>query len=427
MTILEMKDEKAQLIEKNKAIFEKADAEKRSVTAEEDSDVASNLQRLSMLDLQERNATFESNSDGVPIKDTFKVKAPKESFSLIKAINDRVNQRGLSDAAKDVFALGRNSFSRSGVTPEGDFVLPVSKRADITAGIATEGQEVVAEDKKQILPPLSDKLVFTQLGTQYLTGLVGNSSIPTYDGTTVKWKSEIETAEDGGGEFSEVNLAPKRITAYLHVSKTFLAQDASGAENLLYSNIVGSTARLIESTVLGNAIGSTTQPAGMAYKLASGNENTEAAVVPTNAILVAMEAAVDGANALVGNLAYVTNAGGRAILKSIDKGTDTGEMLCEDNMVNGYQLVVTNSATDAAGTDLSQGNLLVFGNWADLVIGQWGGYDITVDPYSRAKFNQVVIVINTYVDVKNARGVTGTGVNAVDYATSFAPKAIILE
>ena len=153
MTILEMKDEKAQLIEKNKAIFEKADAEKRSVTAEEDSDVASNLQRLSMLDLQERNATFESNSDGIPIKDTFKVKAPKESFSLIKAINDRVNQRGLSDAAKDVFALGRNSFSRSGVTPEGDFVLPVSKRADITAGIVTEGQEVVAEDKKQLPDP----------------------------------------------------------------------------------------------------------------------------------------------------------------------------------------------------------------------------------------------------------------------------------
>ena len=421
MTILEIKDEKGKLTEANKAVFEQADAEKRGMTAEENSSVASNLQRLDMLDLQLRNSTFEGNSTGTPVKDTFKVKAPKEAFSLIKAINDRVNQRGLSDAAKDVFTLGRNTFSRSGINPEGDFVLPIEMRADIVAGIATQGQEVVAEEKRTILPPLSDKLVFSQLGATYLTGLVGNVSIPTYSGTVVKWKSEVESADDGAGLFAEVLLAPKRITAYLHVSKTFLAQDGAGAEALLYSNIIGASARLIESTVLGAAAGSAIQPAGMGYIL-----NAATVVVPTNAVMVAMEASIDGTNALQGNLAYVTNAGGRAILKSIDKGIDTGEMLAENNTVNGYPLVVTNSASDAAGAT-GDADLLVFGNWADLIIGQWGGYDITVDPYSRAKFNQVVIVINTYVDVKNARGTTGTGITLDSYATSFVAKAIKAE
>ena len=36
----------------------------------------------------------------------------------------------------------------------------------------------------------------------------------------------------------------------------------------------------------------------------------------------------------------------------------------------------------------------------ELVIGQWGGYDITVDPYTKAADGQVRLVINAYFDAK---------------------------
>jgi hypothetical protein len=146
-------------------------------------------------------------------------------------------------------------------------------------------------------------------------------------------------------------------------------------------------------------------------------------IVPTYAKMVALESAVDTANALVGNLAYVTNASGRGLLKSIDKGVsnDTGDMLCsEDNKVNGYPLLVTNACSAGAGASTNN-DLLVFGNWKDLCIAQWGGYDITVDPYTLAAVGCVKIVINAYFD---AKGLRGAGDLATDYAVSFVATSI---
>ncbi len=429
-TILEIKDEKGQLTDANKVIFDAADAEKRSMSTEEKSTVAENLQKLDDLDLQLRNSVLESNTEGIHIVDTFSIKKPEERFSLIKAINAKVSQTSYTDFTKDVFVKGAQEMRHAGLSPTGDMivpsVIPLETRATILAGTATQGQEVVAEQKHAILPPLSDKLVFTLMGATYIPGLVGDVSLPTYAGTTVAWKTEVQAAADGGGAFAEVIMKPLRITAFLYVSKTFLAQDGVGAEQLLYDNIIGAAARLIESTVLGVAIGvAGTQPGSMGYQMEAAHANSEAKQVPTNASIIAMETAVDTWNVTGEKMAYVTNSAGRGILKAIDKGVanDIGDFLCsEDNKVNGYPLFVTNSASAVAGTD--DGELLVFGNWADLLIGQWGGYDITVDPYSRAGTNQVVITINAYVDVVNARGTNGAGADIEAYYKSFKVMAI---
>jgi hypothetical protein len=68
--------------------------------------------------------------------------------------------------------------------------------------------------------------------------------------------------------------------------------------------------------------------------------------------------------------------------------------------------------------------MIAFGNWADLCIAQWGGYDITVDPYSAAATNQVKIVINAYFDAKGLRGSTGAGATLDEYAYSFSAMSI---
>lgn len=418
MTKLQIQDAKTQLLDSNEALFTAAGAEKRGLTDAEKQILAENIQKLEDLDLQERSLSFKENN-GKMVFGKVEAKKPEHRFSLIKAINDHLEHRSFDDATRDFFTMGKHEFRKAGVSSTGDIVIPTEFRANILAGTPTAGQEIVAEEKKQILPPLTENLVFSKVGATFLSGLVGNVSIPAYAGTSVAWKTEVEAAADGGGAFSEVELSPKRITCYVDVSKLFLAQDSVGAEQLLLSNIANAVARKIESTVLGSEVGSSTQPYGMALSGATG----VAAGVPTWNSVVGLEGTVDTANALDGNLAYITNAAGRTILKTIDKGTDTGEMLCENNMVNGYPLLVTNSAcaTAASGTT---GNLLVFGNWADLVIGQWGGYDITIDPYSKAATNQVRIVVNAYVDVKGMRGHTGTGATQNDYAHSFAIAAI---
>jgi HK97 family phage major capsid protein len=242
--------------------------------------------------------------------------------------------------------------------------------------------------------------------------------------------AENTAAADGGGLFYEVTFTPKRVTAYIDVSKVFLAQDSVGAERLLLDNISEAVARKIEATILGNATVHADYPSGIGYKLNNANGGGKVVLTGatiTYAAMVALETAVDISNALDGNLAYVTNGTARGILKSTDKGTlnDTGDMIMsDDNFINGYPCLVTNSIKVGAGTAPADGNMVAFGNWADLCIAHWGGYDITVDPYSLAIYNQIRITINTFVDAKGLRGKTGAAATLDEYAYSFAALSI---
>jgi len=46
---------------------------------------------------------------------------------------------------------------------------------------------------------------------------------------------------------------------------------------------------------------------------------------------------------------------------------------------------------------------VVMGHFEDFVIGQWGGIDLTVDPYTQAANGKVRLVINAYFDAKPRR------------------------
>ena len=71
-----------------------------------------------------------------------------------------------------------------------------------------------------------------------------------------------------------------------------------------------------------------------------------------------------------------------------------------DTPLNGYRAGVTNSVpgnlTKGDGTGLSA---IIFGNFADLVIGMWGSLDLMVDPYSGSTAGTVRVVALQDVDV----------------------------
>jgi len=145
-----------------------------------------------------------------------------EKFSLLKAIRAIANNQTLDERSQEVVNTGIEEMRKSGQSYSGQIILPVEERAAIVAGTAKNGQEVVAEDKLNILAPLRDKLVLSAAGANFMTGLVGNVSIPTYSGANVGWGAETAAASDGAGTFGEVELSPKRLTAYIDISKQFL-------------------------------------------------------------------------------------------------------------------------------------------------------------------------------------------------------------
>ena len=396
MDILQLKDERCILSSKAEELIDLAKVEKRKLTDDESitfQDYTTQISQMSNEIMLAESRGLKSNKEFKQVE-SIEVKSMKE-FSLLRAIEARSNGTGLDEDMLKVVEAGKLEMRKSGLSFYGDIVLPVEYRANIVAGIATAGQEVVAEQKMAILEPLRAALTLVAAGANFLTGLTGDVSIPTYGGTSAAWKGEVVSADDGAGAFAEVNLAPKRLTAYIDISKQFLNQDSAAAEAMLMSDIINAVASKLEETILGKADVSVTQPGGLFFTPPTIKG------IASWANIVAMETAVDSSNALVGNLKYITNPAGRGVLKSTVKANNLGYLL-EGNELNGYPVLVTNHVAKNLQVGLDE-NGIIFGNFGDLVIGQWGGFDLLVDPVGQALNGNVRIVINAYFDAKVRR------------------------
>jgi len=181
MNSLELTDKKEQLKRKAEAIIAGAEKELRKLNDKENNEI--NSIKKEMADIDEDMKKIEEES-----KRNFKQKTNSKSmekFSLLKAINDVANNRQLDEKAQEVVASGISEMRKAGQSYSGQIVLPMEQRADIQATVATAGQENVAEDKLGILEPLRANLVLVQAGASYMTGLIGNVSIPVYSGSNV--------------------------------------------------------------------------------------------------------------------------------------------------------------------------------------------------------------------------------------------------
>ena len=381
MNTLELLDKKELLQKRAEEIISGAEKEVRKLNAGEQVEFDALTKEVADIDIQIRKIEEDN------LKQTTNTTNTMEKFSLLKAINDVANNRQLDERAQEVVTAGIAEMRKAGQSYSGQIVLPIEERGDIKATVATAGQENVAEDKLGILDPLRASLVLAQAGASYMTGLVGNVSIPVYSGSNVGWAGEVDAASNGGGTFSEVNLEPKRLTAYIDVSKQFLIQDSNSAEEMLKRDIVSAIANKLEATILGSEAGDAKKPAGMLNGVTADAANV------TYKDIVKMEADLEAKN-VRGDIKFIVSPSAKADLKTTDKGTDTGKYLMEGNEVNGYPVLSTSAVA---------GKGVIFGNFADLVIGQWGGIDLTVDPYTQAANGKVRLVINAYFDAKPRR------------------------
>ena len=376
MDSLTLIDKREQLKKKAEDLISTAEKELRKLNDKENDELNSIKKEIADLDNEIKNIENRNTK-------TNKVMA---KFSLLKAINDVANNRQLDERAQEVVSNGIAEMRKAGQSFTGQIVLPMEMRSDIQATVATAGQENVAEDKLGILEPLRANLVLVNAGASYMTGLIGDVSIPVYSGSNVGWAGEVSTASDGAGTFSEVTLSPKRLTAYIDVSKQFLIQDSNSAEEMLKRDIVAAISNKLEATILGSEAGSNTQPAG----LFNGVVADSTAV--TYKDIVNMEAELEAAN-VMGNIKFIVSPSAKADLKTTEKG-NTDNFLMEGNELNGYPVMCTSAVT---------GKGVIMANWSDLVIGQWGGIDLVVDPYTQAANGKVRLVINAYFDAKPRR------------------------
>lgn len=265
-----------------------------------------------------------------------------------------------------------------------------------------DGSVLVQKDVRPILDLNRPKSILRELGAQFLTGLVGNIGIPTMSaGAVSTWKGEVETLDKSNQKFTEAEFSPNRLGTFAIRSKQFLVQTSGAVENMLRSDIEYSIVDKLELTAI-NGTGVGNIPLGL-----MNNPNVNAISLGANggaftrATMIAMVAAVMNQNIPLTNPGFAFNVNTAAALMNtkLDAGSGLFLMNSMDNLA-GYKAAVSTNVpgnlTKGTGTNLSAA---IFGNWRDLLLGQWGGIDLTTDPYTLATEGQVRIIIQTFMDI----------------------------
>ena len=102
-------------------------------------------------------------------------------------------------------------------------------------------------------------------------------------------------------------------------------------------------------------------------------------------------------------MGYLTTPGARGFLKNLALGANNAGFVWNGNgsELNGYRADVSTQVPSnlVKGSSGAVCHGIIFANWADLIIANWGMVDIIVNPYTKSKEGLVELVVNSFWDV----------------------------
>jgi HK97 family phage major capsid protein len=316
------------------------------------------------------------------------------NFSLVRAIRALANpndRQAQEDAAFE-FECSRAAAQQYGRTAQG-IMLPAEVmrtwKRDLNSADEADlfGEDYRGGDFIDVLRNASSVMA---AGATMLSGLSGDVKIPKkLTAANASWiSSEAGDASESEMTVGSVSMTPKTLGAFTDVTRQLLIQSSLSVESLIRDDLVQAMGLAIDKAAL-EGTGSSGQPTGI-LNTTGINTTTFAAANPTFAELVAMETALAEDNANIGNLGYIMPASMYGALKTTEKAANTAQFVVEpQGTINGYRSIVSNQAT--------AGNAY-FGNFSDLLVGMFGGLDITVDPYTHSTSGTVRVVALQSVD-----------------------------
>lgn len=327
------------------------------------------------------------------------------SFSLVKFVRELSEGRGLTGLEAEVAEMGAEEYRRMGLTANGAVVPSAFLRAaqGQNAGTAVDGGNLVETMAARYVEALKEKLVVAQLGATVLSDLLGEVPVITSAAISADWGAEGAAASTKKANYAKAVMKPHRNSVNVVVTKDLLRQTSFDVENDLINKITEAHAVLLESAAIAGK-GTDNEPKGILNTTGIGSVamGTNGAAI-TWPKVVELETKVNSVNANRGRMAYLTNAKVFGALKTTEKVTGSGRFIMEDaaaGRCNGYVTefsnLVPSNLTKGSGSNLSA---MIFGNFQDLYIGQWGGLDIVVDPYTSKKTAEIEICLNAWNDV----------------------------
>lgn len=351
----------------------------------------------------------ELSKKPVPTADIGMTDKDVRRYSVMRAINALANpgDANVQRAAAFERECSDSASKIHGKSSRGLFVPFEVQKRDLTVGTNNAGGFTVATDllAGSFIDMLRNAMVLSRLGVRMLTGLVGQVAIPKQTGSaTAYWVAENSAPTESQQVLAQVTMSPKTVGAFTDISRRLLLQSSIDVENMVQSDLATVLGLAIQLAAI-NGSGASNQPTGIMQTAGIGSvAGGTNGLAPTWDNIIDLETQVAVANADVGTLGYLTNAKARGKLKRTQKFSSTnGDPIWNtgDAPLNGYQAAVTNAVPSnlTKGTSSGVCSAILFGNFADLMIGMWGGLDLMVDPYTGSTAGTVRVVALQDVDV----------------------------
>lgn len=304
------------------------------------------------------------------------------NFSFVKLLNAMANPTDVSaqkNAEKELEfcskAAEKYGVKNKGIIiPAEALLVPLSPKNAINTTVGAPLIPTTLE-MGSFIELLRNKCVILQLARQ-LNGLVGNVDIPRQTaGASGYWIGEDTAPTTSNATFDTLQLRMKTVAANTYVTRNMLKQTTMDMEAFVREDLAAALALALDKAAF-YGTGTTNQPKGLSA-ITGINSVEFAGNDPTYGELVDMETEIGTDNAAVDSMAYIINAKTKGYCKKTQRfpnNTDGGGVIWETgNQINGYKAVVTNQ--------IATGDVFL-GNFADFIVGLFGGLEILVDPYT---------------------------------------------
>lgn len=402
-------------LQAQKTIYELAAQEKRGVTADEeqqlnDLDVEVDAlageidkaekheERLARIAAQ--NLPIATGADGGDSEEREMGKMAKR-FSFLAAtrgVTGNGKLEGVEKELNDEAVREAQALNLKFDTSERAFSIP-AKMVRAAGHTVTEdngkfGGKLVPTDIS-VVEGFIPRLFLEEAGASVLTGLVGDLSLPKFSDYDYKWLAEREAIKLEAEDIDGPVLRPRRAGAGVSISSQLIAQTSVGVENILYNKLREAAARALNKAALnGDGVKA---PLGILNMTGVQLAKATAEQIVSHEAIVELWGLIAGANADTGNEVFILNSKLAAALKTTKKDAGSGRFLMENGLIDGGKTIITNLVEELAGLQT-----LIYGNFSELYIGQWGGVNFVADSITGAGSGEVKIFSNLYADIQSA-------------------------
>lgn len=324
-------------------------------------------------------AQAAEETERLALQRTVKKEAEKgHQFSIVRFIEGAMSGN-MTGFEAEMAAAGAEEYRRIGLSQRGKVIPSVLLRDVHGQNVGTNDEGgYLAITTQRYIEDVKEKLVVAAMGASYLTDLVGNVSLPSVGNVQATFLAEGASATTKKADVANVVLTPRGIRANMVTTRDLMKQTSLDVERILMDRLSDAEAACIDKEAL-KAISTAASSAGSSLTWANA---------------VAMETAINSANANRGSMGYVLSASAWGTAKTTLKASGVSGYILDGNQINGYKADYSNL--------LASGVIGVFGNFQDLYIGRWGGIDLLVDPFTLGDTGEIKIQLFSYADAKVA-------------------------